>query len=223
MSPIVLQENGFGKMVYDVDPELKANFEDRVRAKFDKEATMARAQEEAEKQSNFVFLANLALLSLTNNVQFKNMFSKGYGTSRRLSNIKKIVKNGQISYATDFSKLRTAKTIASTAFSEGVVEEMGQKMISAIPNSIMDKRMTSFIEGKTGEEANITAADRINAFILGFQDSYLNLDAWEEGFIGAVSASLGVPRFRKFRRKDGKIQSPIVYKGGTIGDIKEAI
>ena len=223
ISPITLQENGFGKMVYDIDPELKANFEDRVKAKFDKEATMARAQEEAEKQSNFVFLANLALLSLTNNVQFKNMFSKGYGTSRRLSNIKKIVKDGQISYTTNFSKLRTAKTIASTAFSEGVVEEMGQKMISAIPNSIMDKRMTSFIEGKTGEEANITVADRINAFILGFQDSYLNLDAWEEGFIGAVSASLGVPRFRKFRRKDGKIQSPIIYKGGTIGDIKEAI
>ena len=223
ISPIIQQENGFGHIDYVIDPELKANFDDRVKAKFDKEATLAKAQEEAEYLSNYVFLGNFGLLSITNSVLFRGMFSKGYGTSRRLKNIKKVVKDGQISYAKNFSKLRTAKTIASTAFSEGVIEEMGQNMISAIPNTIMDKRMTSFIEGKTNEEASITSADLLNAFIVGFQDSYLNLDAWEEGFIGAVSASLGVPRFRKFRKKSGKLQSPITLEGGTLGDIKSVI
>ncbi len=223
MSPIIQQENGFGHIDYVIDPELKANFDDRVKAKFDKEATLAKAQEEAEKLSNFVFIANFGLLSVTNSVLFRGMFSKGYGTARRLKNIKKVVKDGQISYAKNFSKLRTAKTVASTAFSEGVIEEMGQNMISAIPDTIMDKRMTSFIEGKTGEEAGTTTADWLNAVVVGFQDSYLNLDAWEEGFIGAVSASLGVPRFRKFRKKGGGFQSPITLEGGTLGDIKSVM
>ena len=223
MSPIIQQENGFGHIDYVIDPELKANFDDRVKAKFDKEATLAKAQEEAEKLSNFAFIANFGLLSITNSVLFRGMFSKGYGTSRRLKNIKKVVKDGQISYAKNFSKLRTAKTVASKAFSEGVIEEMGQNMISAIPDTIMDKRMTSFIEGKTGEEASTTTADWLNAVVVGFQDSYLNLDAWEEGFIGAVSASLGVPRFRKFRKKGGGFQSPITLEGGTLGDIKSVI
>lgn len=170
-------------------------------------------EEDAIKSGNFIFGSNIALLTLSNTIQFGNIFSRGYNTSRKLAN--NLKRSGE-----GFSGLNTTKEVAKgvgrgtlNALSEGI-EEVSQGVIARAPSLYKDYNL--FNESKFNLDKRELVADMWSALGQSLSESMKDPNTAEEFASGFIIGALGMPMLKK-----GIV--PIKFEGGIHGEIGDHI
>lgn len=198
----VRNPNGYGMSVQLISPEGIAEYEKRVGALQTKyEQTLAKIAEEKAYMANQIFLANTAFLTVSNNLTLGRFFAGGYTKGRHFTNLVK--KQGDDFIANNTPLAMKRVRAFSTPFIEAN-EEMGQAMISETTGIKHGAEVNSFYGKMLQENATSDLTNWYNAISEGFHNTYGNLDRWEEGFIGFITGSLGMPQFSIVTKESGK-------------------
>ena len=198
----VRNPDGYGMSVQLVNPEGIVEYEKRVgalQAKY--EQTLAKIAEEKAYMANQIFLANTAFLTVSNNLTLGRFFAGGYTKGRHFTNLVK--KQGDDFIANNTPLTMKRVRAFSTPFIEAN-EEMGQAMISETTGIKHGAEVNSFYGKMLQENATSDLTNWYNAISEGFHNTYGNLDRWEEGFIGFITGSLGMPQFSIVTKESGK-------------------
>lgn len=198
----VRNSDGYGMSVQLISPEGIAEYEKRaavLQAKY--EQTMAKIAEEKAYMANQIFLANTAFLTVSNNLTLGRFFAGGYTKGRHFTNLVKKQGDDFIANNTPIAMKRVRAF--STPFIEAN-EEMGQAMISETIGIKHGAEVNSFYGKMLQENATSDLTNWYNAISEGFHNTYGNLDRWEEGFIGFITGSLGMPQFSIVTKESGK-------------------
>lgn len=198
----VRNPDGYGMSVQLVNPAGIAEYEKRVGVLQTKyERTLAKIAEEKAYMANQIFLANTAFLTVSNNLTLGRFFAGGYTKGRHFTNLVK--KQGDDFIANNTPLAMKRVRAFSTPFVEAN-EEMGQAMISETTGIKHGAEVNSFYGKMLQENATSDLTNWYNAISEGFHNTYGNLDRWEEGFIGFITGSLGMPQFSIVTKESGK-------------------
>jgi hypothetical protein len=162
---------------------------------------------------NSLFSANVALLSLSNYTQFRNVFAKGFSPNKIASDaITTIEKEGlslyELTKRSRFQKTFDAIKLLKNPLAE-MTEEQGQYAIQ--------KAADTYYSMKLDNEANATVKNMIFSVGQGLREAYGSEQGWENGFVGMVIGGFGVPTIMK--KESGKYGLGIA--GGIRQDYKE--
>jgi len=166
-------------------------------AKFQKD--LAKTEDDLKREGNMVFLSNIGLLSLTNSIQFGNLFSKGYDSSRKIA--LQIGKDG-LAHGTSKVAFNTglgAKVLlnnCSEAFEEGsqdIIKEgapIWRKMQDAEyddeSRNVVKSYLDSLIEGVRKIDKKELGLDMLMGFVTGAVGTP-SLKGWSGGIYGEIS------------------------------------
>lgn len=186
------------------------------------EKAMAKLEEDRAKVGNTTLLLNIPILTASNIVQFKNLYSKGFNTASK--NTPNLVGTRGNWSAKNLSKAAKTATILKGGIAEGS-EEMAQRNASDTQKSYYAQDFNNYYRALHGLEAEDETLDWVktagSVMAKNFTDNGANA-AWEEFTIGALTGLLGMPRFRSIRNSETKkLQSPIVLEGNFISKWKE--
>lgn len=155
--------------------------------------TLDNIEKDATKAGNFVFGSNVALLTMSNSIQFGNLFSRGFGTTKRLKGALK--RKGDI-YKTDNLGLSMAlegvKKIGQ-ATTEGI-EEVSQAIISNTPSNYTD--YNSFNSSIFNPENRELAGNIWQALGQSYAETMQDSNTAVEFATGFIIGALGIPRLR---------------------------
>lgn len=212
------------------DPSNVENYRAKRITEIDQSIDIYRQQmqKELEDAGNLTYAANIAALSLSNNLTLGSLIRGGYGTSKSLlASAMKTVDGKVIESPTDIAKallrgnLRfkapelnntTAKALghwALTSTQEGL-EEGVQSLASTTTQMHTQAAMNKFAGTQTilGDMINPNAKEDLdsygNALVQAYQTQFgsLNSPGWEEVMAGFISGALGVPGMHQ--NKEGK-------------------
>lgn len=186
------------------------------------EKAMAKLEEDRAKVGNTTLLLNIPILTASNIVQFKNLYSKGFNTASK--NAPNLVGTRGNWSAKNLSKAAKTATILKGGIAEGS-EEMAQRNASDTQKSYYAQDFNNYYRALHGLEAEDETLDWMktagSVMAKNFTDNGANA-AWEEFTIGALTGLLGMPRFRSIRNSETKkLQSPIVLEENFISKWKE--
>lgn len=186
------------------------------------EKAMAKLEEDRAKVGNTTLLLNIPILTASNIVQFKNLYSKGFNTASK--NTPNLVGTRGNWSAKNLSKAAKTATILKGGIAEGS-EEMAQRNASDTQKSYYAQDFNNYYRALHGLEAEDETLDWMktagSVMAKNFTDNGANA-AWEEFTIGALTGLLGMPRFRSIRNSETKkLQSPIVLEENFISKWKE--
>lgn len=156
--------------------------------------TLQDIEDDATKAGNFIFASNIALLTMSNNIQFGNLFSRGFGTAKRL---KGALKRTGDTFAADNAAWYLAKAggkKALDAFSEGT-EEVMQSIISSTPQNYTD--YNTFNESIFNPEKRELTANLWSAFGKSYSDTMKDSDTAVDFMSGFLIGSIGVPMLKR--------------------------
>lgn len=156
--------------------------------------TLRDIESDANKAGNFIFGSNIALLTLSNTIQFGNLFSRGFGTSKRL---KGALKRAGNTYSADNMALSMATTGGKKvldAFSEGM-EEVSQAAISNTPMNYTN--YNTFNESIFNPDKRELVSNLWTAFGKSYSDTLKDSDTAVEFMSGFLIGALGVPTLRR--------------------------
>ena len=156
--------------------------------------TLRDIESDANKAGNFIFGSNVALLTLSNTIQFGNLFSRGFGTSKRL---KGALKRAGNTYSADNMALSMATTGGKKvldAFSEGM-EEVSQSAISNTPMNYTN--YNTFNESMFNPDKRELVSNLWTAFGKSYSDTLKDSDTAVEFMSGFLIGALGVPTLRR--------------------------
>jgi hypothetical protein len=154
-------------------------------------------REEAIKSTgNAVFASNMALLSVSNFIQFKNIFSKPLEFNRLKSNL---IRQGSTVAAKKLSPYKYAAGILGRNMAtEGLFEEGGQYAI--------EKGVTHFNAQKVNDkEANSELASIINSTMYGLEQAYTTKGGWEAILSGSIIGGI-MSNISPVTSKNGKVK-----------------
>ena len=155
--------------------------------------TLDNIEKDATKAGNFVFGSNVALLTMSNSIQFGNLFSRGFGTTKRLKGALK--RKGDI-YKTDNLGLSMAlegvKKIGQ-ATTEGI-EEVSQAIMSNTPSNYTD--YNSFNSSIFNPENRELAGNIWQALGQSYAETMQDSNTAVEFATGFIIGALGIPRLR---------------------------
>lgn len=171
-------------------------------------ASVAKIAEDRAKMGNADLLMNIPILTLSNLVQFGRLYSRGFNTARRATTAPK------------FSYAKAARLGVKGFVSEGA-EEINQRAASTIAGNYYSTDVNNFHKAALGKEEQQEVLSWANAFKEGIEETYSDIDAWEEFFIGGLTGLVGIPLGQKVRGKDGKLRSPIKIEGGIFNEIND--
>lgn len=160
--------------------------------------TLDDIENDAIKSGNFVYGSNMALLTLSNAIQFSKLFSRGFNPNKVInSSSKNAVKliNGRYvapNIKTGFAKTAGKKVIDS--ISEGL-EEVSQGIISDIPNYYSD--FDSFNESMFNPEKRELVGNLWSATGASLANAINDPQTAEEFASGFLIGAIGVPMLRK--------------------------
>jgi gas vesicle protein len=178
---------------------------------YSEEQAELQAHQESLSVGNLTFGLNMPILTYSNFIQFGKMFRGGYNpnkvTSRITGNIGDVLRGKGAVEAGKIGKLETARRVLRPAFTEGVVEEMGQAFASEFAGNYISRR-------NNNSEQNAF----ISSITDGFMDTYGNIDRWEEGFVGGLTGLLGMPNFGKLTSKTKRADKGIDWWAGGMAD-----
>lgn len=174
--------------------------------------TIAKIQEDKAKMGNVDLLLNMPILLTSNTIQFAKLYSGGYKTARKSVSI--ALRDGK--YVSTLSKARPFLN----PLSEGA-EEIEQEVANVVPGHKYRTDINSFYSSKLNPEAEEETMNWLKASAEGIAQVAETPSTWEQGFIGALTGALGMPRFRSRTDANGNPQSPITIEGGLIGGFKE--
>lgn len=170
--------------------------------------TVQSIEEDARKAGNFGFAANIALLTLTNTVEFGELFSRGAGTGKRLSRF--LTRNGDTLEVEGLfpAMAKTAGKKLVDAASEGF-EETAQNYITKVPSNYTD--YNSFNRSMFNPEKLELAANLWSAMGKSVADALNDPNMAEEFMSGVLIGLIGVPTLS---RKTG-----IALENNVIGEL----
>lgn len=177
-------------------------------------ATLDSLNADIEKRAidvgNVTWAANFALLSVTEYFSFGKLFSAGRSVKRGIdiaSNRAKSTLGASI-----------AKGVLWEAVQEGLLEEMGQKLISESAKSAYSANdPDSYYDAYIYNKHNVDVNDWQYGLIEGFNNSYGSSAAWEEGFIGAITGGTPMPATNLPFLGSGTDSDDTIGKGKIIG------
>ena len=204
------------------DPALQIEYDDRVATLDNKrDQALEELAKDKAKMANWIFGTNTVLLSASNIWQFGRFMSGGYTANRVTKNlVKGSIKEG-FTAAKDIG-LKEGAMALSSPLMEGQ-EEMTQSMISEAVGQKYSSELNDFYGAKINPEAEGEAIDWLNAIGQGFDGSYGKDGSWEEGFVGALTGLLGIPKVKmKSTSKGGR--RPSISMGGEMAEgLRDAV
>lgn len=211
------ENDGNGGFVPVPTAQGSALIEGRASARFDYNGGLAKIQEDKLKMGNIDFLLNIPLLTLSDMWQFGKFYAGGYKAARKTAGLTRKVIDGKVVY--EPHKAGIAETVGRTlqkSIAEGPFEEMGQSAISRGAGYKYGSELNSFYGAKIDPVSEEESVGFIKAMGDAILDTYGNVENYEEGFIGAMTAALGIPTIRTTERgiRPG-------LEGGVREDIRE--
>jgi hypothetical protein len=156
---------------------------------------------------NTDFLANLVILGVSNGIQFKNLFTRGFNPNTKLAEgIAGNVKRGY-TYSTPVSKYIN---LLKNPLAEGVWEEQGQYAAQ--------QGSEDFYQRKFDGNKQDSIDDVFHSLYKGLSDAYGTREGWDQGLIGSLTGAIGLPTIAKSETTG---HPSVTWASGIVGDIKE--
>lgn len=179
-------------------------------------ALLEKLSDDRLKMGNVDLLMNLPILMASNILEFGKLYSGGFKTAKKATNI--VGKLGN--YSSALTKKRLVPQVLKNALSEGT-EEISQKVASNIAGNYYGTDVNNFYKSLTDRDASKETLSWIQSFAKGINDTVNDGSSWEEFFIGALTGAMGVPQFRSMKNSEGKFQSPITVYNEAYQTWKE--
>lgn len=179
-------------------------------------ALLEKLSDDRLKMGNADLLMNLPILLASNILEFGKLYSGGFKTAKKATNI--VGKLGN--YSSALTKKRLVPQVLKNALSEGT-EEISQKAASNIAGDYYGTDVNNFYKSLTDREASKETLSWIQSFAKGINDTVNDGSSWEEFFIGGLTGAIGVPQFRSMKSSEGKFQSPITVYNEAYQTWKE--
>ena len=144
-------------------------------------------QSDALGVGNGTFALNMALLSATGFSEFSEAITKGFNPNKILTNnITVDLEKGLVQQTGKLSAAQTmARKMGKNFISEGVIEEMGQAVVSGTQKDYYNR--------KYDDNATRQVNSYLDSFVRNLAETYGTAKGWEEGFIGGFSGMIGIP------------------------------
>ena len=180
----------------------------------DHNARLSQIQLDKATMGNYDLKFNIPILTIGNIIQFGRLFANGFKPSVKGFGI---FRNAE-GLTTTESVLKGLGKGVRNAASEGT-EEISQKAASTISGYYASDDLNNYYKSQIDPNAEQKTLSILDYIGKGISDTVDDNSSWEEFTIGALTGALGMPRFRKMTRADGKKQSPIVLDTGIIGEM----
>ena len=187
--------------------------------------TLLGMEEDANKAGNYVLGYNMALLTLSNSLEWGKLFTRGNKASRAALLAKersqgiKVGKDG-LSLNIEQPWLNTAKNIGERgfqAFTEGMEEVLQDVAVKAAD---LNPNYNSFNESVFNPKKRELANSSLQSLGMAFSQAMKDSDTATDFAMGFFTSILGSPRFRG-PKENGKWRSPITMEGGVTEFLKE--
>lgn len=187
--------------------------------------TLLGMEEDANKVGNYVLLYNMALLTLSNSLEWGKLFTRGNKASRAALLAKerskgiKVGKDG-LSLNIEQPWLNTAKNVGEKgfqAFTEGT-EEVLQDV--AVKSADLNPNYNSFNESVFNPEKRELANGALQSLGMAFSQAMKDPDTATDFAMGFLTSVVGSPRFRS-PKENGQWRSPVTIEGGVTEFLRE--
>lgn len=180
--------------------------------------TIQAIEEDAKDAGNLVLATNIALLTATNTLEFGKMFSRGFGTSKRVANdmTRKGIKRTSeglyegLSMPMEITKAVGKKVLDATAEAG---EEVSQEIIGRVPSNL--EGYNRFNESQFNPEKRQLATDLMQGFIMSASEAMKDSHTYEAAAMGFVTGLFGVPMLKKRT-------IPVTIENSLFSEITEA-
>lgn len=180
--------------------------------------TIQAIEEDAKDAGNLVLATNIALLTATNTLEFGKMFSRGFGTSKRIANdmTRKGIKRTSeglyegLSMPMEITKAVGKKVLDATAEAG---EEVSQEIIGRVPSNL--EGYNRFNESQFNPEKRQLATDLMQGFIMSASEAMKDSHTYEAAAMGFVTGLFGVPMLKKRA-------IPVTVENSLFSEITEA-
>ena len=180
--------------------------------------TVQAIEEDAKDAGNLVLATNIALLTATNTLEFGKMFSRGFGTSKRIANdmTRKGIKRTSeglyegLSMPMEITKAVGKKVLDATAEAG---EEVSQEIIGRVPSNL--EGYNRFNESQFNPEKRQLATDLMQGFIMSASEAMKDSHTYEAAAMGFVTGLFGVPMLKKRA-------IPVTIENSLFSEITEA-
>lgn len=178
---------------------------------------LAKLEEDKAKVGNATLLMNIPILTASNFYQFGKLYSRGFNTARRTTDIVGDVGKYE---ARGLSKAARAGKILGGGLSEGS-EEVAQQIATDVSQHYYATDVNNFYRSLQDPDAAQETLSWTKSFGETLGRTLGEGSTWEQFFIGGLTGLMGMPRFRGIRNEDGKLQSPVVLEENMFSKWKE--
>lgn len=187
--------------------------------------TLLGMEEDANKAGNYVLGYNMALLTLTNSLEWGKLFTRGNKASRAALLAKersKGIKVGKDGLTLNIEQpwLNTTKNVGERgfqAFTEGT-EEVLQDV--AVKSADLNPNYNSFNESVFNPEKRELANGALQSLGMAFSQAMKDPDTATDFAMGFLTSVVGSPRFRS-PKENGQWRSPVTMEGGVTEFLRE--
>lgn len=199
--------------------------EDRALIDQEYKKTLLGMEEDANKAGNYVLGYNMALLTLSNSLEWGKLFTRGNKASRAALLAKerskgiKVGKDG-LSLNIEQPWLNTAKNVGERsfqAFTEGT-EEVLQDI--AVKSADLNPNYNSFNESVFNPKKRELANGALQSLGMAFSQAMKDPDTATNFAMGFLTSVVGSPRFRS-PKENGQWRSPVTMEGGVTEFLRE--
>lgn len=185
---------------------------------------MTKLSEDRVHMGNVDLALNIPILTISNLIQFGKMYGRGFKTARRAQQIEENIGGRGITgtlgkYAPKTTKSEIYTAALKNPISEGM-EEVNQQLASNISADYYKTDVDNYYKTLTDPNNRQEANSWLKASMQAFTETMGDQSTWEQFLVGAMTGSMGMPRFRSFT-KEGKFQSPITIEGGIVGEYRD--
>ena len=171
------------------------------------------SEDDANQAGNFVFGSNVALLTLSNMLEWGKIFSRG--ASKTANTLGKGVKRGADNLLTQSSKAwqqtKNVGEFIKNSVSEGL-EEVSQDIIQK--SADLNADYNSFNDSLYNPEARNLADGMWKSLLMATGEAMKDKQTATDFMMGFMTSVIGTPTIRGFHNSQGKLQSPINIEGG---------
>lgn len=182
---------------------------------------LASIEEDSRKAGNFVFGANVGLLTLSNTIEFGDIFSRGFSTGRKVANSAKRVASSVMTDAGERLEKESIGAAVGKGLLGGLVnniteagEEVSQGVITRAASWNAD--YDSFNNSKFNPEKREEVSGMLQSLIAGYAEAMHDPNTATEAAMGFFTGAIGMPKLKKSIM-------PIRLEGGMIGEVSSAI
>lgn len=213
------QQTALQAYTKDLNNALTKDAADEITSQFQK--TIFDIEEDERKAGNFIFGANLALLTASNTIQFGDIFSRGFSTGRRIANSGKRAINSVAGEAPEQLAKESVGWAGVKGTAKGLVsqlseasEEVSQGIIQKAAS--LNEDYDSFNGSKFNPEKREEVSGIMQSLIAASAEAMHDPNTAVEAAMGFLTGALGMPRLKKSIM-------PVKLEGGIVGSVLEEV